>query len=108
MSIVVKLLWVLLGLFIILNWGLLMGALMRKITARVGKRYGIPWFQPWLSLPMLYTTRSSVSHGVMYYLGPVFRLGGGVGIFLFMPLIFGPPQFDNFYFAGDVILILYF
>jgi NADH-quinone oxidoreductase subunit H len=57
---------------------------------------------------MLYTTRSAVTHGVMFYLGPVFRLGGGVGIFLFMPLIFGAPQFDNFYFAGDVVLILYF
>lgn len=108
MSIIEKLLWVLLGLFIILNWGLLMGALMRKIVARVGKRVGIRWYQPWLSLPMLYATRSSITHGIMYYLGPVFRLSGGVGIFLFMPLIVGSPYFDNFAFAGDVVVILYF
>lgn len=108
MSIIEKLLWVLLGLFIILNWGLLMGALMRKITARVGKRVGIRWYQPWLSLPMLYSTRSSITHGVMFYLGPVFRLSGGVGIFLFMPLIVGSTYFDNFSFAGDVVVILYF
>lgn len=108
MSIIEKLLWVLLGLIIILNWGMLMGALMRKIVARVGKRIGIRWYQPWLSLPMLYSTRSAITHGVMFYLGPVFRLSGGVGIFLFMPLIFGNAYFDNFSFAGDIVLILYF
>ena len=108
MDIVVKLLFVLLGLFIILNWGLLMGATMRKIGARVAGRYGIPFYQPWISLVKLYTKRNSITHGIMFYLGPVFRLSGGVGIFLFMPLLFGNHHFDNFSFAGDLVLIMYF
>lgn len=107
-DIIVKLLWTLLGLFIVLNWGLLMGATMRKIVARVAHRYGIPFYQPWLDLIKLYSNRSSISHGVMFYLGPVFRLGGGLGIFLFLPLIYGSEHFSNFSWAGDLVLILYF
>ncbi len=107
-NIVAKLLWTFLGLFIVLNWGMLKTALIRKIVARVGKRIGIRWYQPWINLFKLYGTRSQISHGVMFYLGPVFRLGGGVGLFLFMPLIFDNPHWSNFSFAGDLILILYF
>src|SRR6056297_395286 len=107
-DIIIKLLWTLLGLFIVLNWGMLMGATMRKIVARVAHRQGIPFYQPWLDLVKLYANRSSISHGVMFYLGPVFRLGGGVGIFLFLPLIYGSEHFSNFSWAGDLVLILYF
>jgi NADH-quinone oxidoreductase subunit H len=44
-------------------------------------------------------------------MGPVFRLTGAVGLFLFMPIIFtGDPNgiWSNFSFEGDLILILYF
>jgi NADH-quinone oxidoreductase subunit H len=108
MDIVIRILYTLLGLFIILNWGLLMGATMRKLVARVGKRVGIRWHQPWIDLIKLYSTRNSISHGVMFYLGPVFRLVGGIGMVVFMPLLFGNSYFDNFSFTGDLILILYF
>jgi len=108
MSIAVKLLFTLLGLFIILNWGLIQTGIMNKIVARVGKRIGMPVYQPYLNLIKLYSKRSSITHGVMFYLGPLFRLSGGVGIFLFMPLIFGSQYWSNFSFAGDVVLILYF
>ncbi|PLX22291.1 MAG: hypothetical protein C0599_06745 [Salinivirgaceae bacterium] len=107
-DIIIKLLWTLLGLFIVLNWGMLMGASMRKIVARVAHRRGIPIYQPWLDLIKLYAKRTSISHGVMFYLGPVFRLGGGVGIFLFLPLIYGSEYWSNFSWAGDLVLILYF
>ncbi|MDA3778966.1 MAG: NADH-quinone oxidoreductase subunit H [Bacteroidales bacterium] len=106
--VIIKLSYTLLGLFIVVNWGLLMGTTMRKITARVAGRYGIPFYQPWIDLVKLYTKRTSITHGVMFYLGPVFRLGGGVGMFLFIPLIFGSQYFSNFSWAGDVVLILYF
>jgi len=106
--IVIKLLYTLLGLIIILNWGLLMGVTMRKITARIAGRYGVPFYQPWVDLVKLYSTRTSITHGVMFYLGPVFRLGGGVGMFLFIPLIFGSEYFTNFSWSGDLVLILYF
>jgi len=102
-----KLLYTLLGLFIVLNWGLLQYGVVRRITARVAKRIGMPVYQPYIDLIKTYSIRSQITHGVMYYLGPVFRLAGGLGIFLFMPLVYG-SNFSNYSFAGDVILILYF
>jgi NADH-quinone oxidoreductase subunit H len=107
-NIAAKLLWTFLGLLIVLNWGMLKTSIIRKIVARVGGRYGIRWYQPWINLIKLYGTRGQLSHGVMFYLGPVFRIAGGVGLFLFMPLIFGDPRWSNFAFAGDLILLLYF
>ncbi|MFH2096854.1 MAG: NADH-quinone oxidoreductase subunit H [Bacteroidota bacterium] len=104
----IKILYALLGLFIVLNYGLLQYGIIRRITARIGKRIGMPVYQPYIDLIKQYSLRSHITHGVMYYLGPVFRLSGGVGIFLFMPIILGSEMFSNFSFAGDLILILYF
>ncbi|PLW92701.1 MAG: hypothetical protein C0592_09490 [Marinilabiliales bacterium] len=103
-----KLLFALLGLFIVLNYGLLQYGIIRRITARIGKRIGMPVYQPYIDLIKNYAMRSQITHGVMYYLGPVFRLAGGVGVFMFMPLIFGSELWSNYSFSGDVILILYF
>ncbi len=103
-----KLLFTLLGLFIVLNWGLLMSVIIRKTGARVAKRIGIPWHQPWTDLVKNYAIRSQFTHGIMYYLGPVFRLSGGIGIFLFMPLIIGSSLWLNYSFQGDLVLIMYF
>jgi NADH-quinone oxidoreductase subunit H len=52
--------------------------------------------------------RTNIRHGVMFYLGPVFRFTGGVGLFLFMPLLFGSEMFSNFSFSGDLMLLLSF
>jgi len=100
--------YALLNLFIIINFGLLMNAFVAKIGARVGRRYGIPIYQNYLDLIKNYALRSSITHGVMFYLGPVFRLSGGVGLLLFVPTIYGSDMFSNFSFAGDLILALYF
>jgi len=44
----------------------------------------------------------------MFYLAPVFRLTGGIGLLLFIPTIYGSQMFSNLSFAGDLILALYF
>ncbi len=108
MEVITKIGFVLLGLFIILNWGLIMAGIIRKIIARVSMRRGIKLFQPYINLIKNYSIRSQISHGVMFYLGPVFRLSGGVGIYLFMPLIYGSEVWSNYSFTGDLILITYF
>lgn len=108
MELITKLGFVLLGLFIVLNWGLLMTGIIRKIIARASMRRGISVTQPYINLFKNYSIRSQITHGVMFYLGPVFRLSGGVGIFLFMPLIYGSVYWTNFSFTGDLILITYF
>jgi len=98
----------LLTLFIVVNYGMLLTALMQKIGARVGRRHGIPIWQNYFDLIKNFGIRSSVTHGVMFYLGPVFRLTGGIGLLLFVPTIFGSTMFSNLSFAGDLILALYF
>jgi NADH-quinone oxidoreductase subunit H len=98
----------LLTLFIVLNYGLLMTALIAKIAARVGRRHGIPIQQNYIDLIKNYSLRTSITHGAMFYLGPVFRLSGGVGLLLFVPTIYGSVMFSNLSFAGDLILALYF
>lgn len=98
----------LLTLFIVVNYGMLLTALMQKIGARVGRRHGIPIWQNYLDLIKNFSIRSSITHGTMYYLGPVFRLTGGIGLLLFVPTIYGSVMFSNLSFAGDLILALYF
>jgi NADH-quinone oxidoreductase subunit H len=104
----IKIPYSLLTLFIVVNYGFLMTAFIRKIAARVGRRHGIPVWQNYIDMFKNYSIRTSVTHGVMFYLGPVFRLSGGVGLILFVPTIYGSEMFSNMSFAGDLILALYF
>src|SRR6056297_1225129 len=101
-------LYALLTIFIVLNYGLILQGIVRKIGARVGRRYGIRWYQPYIDIIKNYAKRSTITHGVMFYIAPVFRLTGGIGLLLFMPVIFGSEIFNNFSFAGDLLLVLYF
>ncbi|HSO78699.1 MAG TPA: complex I subunit 1 family protein [Chromatiaceae bacterium] len=98
----------LLTLFIVFNYGLLLNALIAKIAARVGRRHGIPIWQNYVDLIKNYGLRTSISHGVHFYLGPVFRLTGGIGLVLFVPTLYGNAMFANLSFAGDLVLALYF
>jgi NADH-quinone oxidoreductase subunit H len=103
-----KIPYALLTVFIVFNYGLLLGALIQKIGARAGRRHGIPIWQNYIDLIKNYGQRTSITHGVMFYLGPVFRLTGGIGLLLFVPTIYGSDMFSNLSFAGDLILALYF
>ncbi len=104
----IKIPYALLTIFIVFNYGVLLGALMQKIGARVGRRHGIPIWQIYFDLIKNYGQRSFITHGVMFYLGPVFRLTGGVGLLLFVPTLYDSEMFSNFSFAGDLMLALYF
>jgi len=104
----IKILYSFVSLLIIFNVGMLINGVARKIGARVGRRHGIRFYQPYIDLVKNYALRSNVTHGVMFYLGPVFRLAGGIGVYLFTPVIFGSLWFSNFSFAGDMVLVLYF
>ena len=99
--------WALLTLLIVFVIGMFIRGLVPKITARMGKRIGIRIYQPWFDYIKNFSIQTSVSHGVMFYLGPVFRLTGGIVMLLFMPVIFGDPHFANFSFSGDLVLFLY-
>ena len=94
--------------FIMFNYGLLLVASMARIRARVQGRIGIPIWQPYLDIIKNNAKRTSISHGLMFYLGPVFRLAGGLGTLMFIPVIYDSIVFSNFSFAGDALLVMYF
>jgi NADH-quinone oxidoreductase subunit H len=71
-------------------------------------RIGQPVYQPYIDILKNNAKRTAVHHGVMFYLGPVFRLAGGLGTFLFIPAVLNAPIFSNFSFSGDLLLVMYF
>ncbi len=95
-------------LFVVFNYGILLMGTTARIRARVQGRIGIPVWQPYIDIIKNNAKRTQISHGVMFYLGPVFRLAGGIGTLMFIPVIFGSTVFGNFHFAGDVLLVVYF
>jgi len=103
-----QILYALLTVFIVMNYGFLIQGIVPKIGARVGRRYGIPFYQPYLDIIKNFSKRTRISHGIMFYIAPVFRLTGGIGLLLFMPVIFGSNMFTNFSFTGDLLLVMYF
>ncbi len=98
----------LISLFVVFNYGILLTGTVARIVARVHGRYGIPVWQPYLDIIKNNAKRTAVMHGIMFYLGPVFRLAGGVGTYLFIPAIFGSTVFSNLSFSGDLLLVMYF
>ncbi|MEA2104531.1 MAG: NADH-quinone oxidoreductase subunit H [Candidatus Cloacimonadota bacterium] len=108
MNIWIKILYAIISVIVAIVWGLTLGGIVRKIYARVHGRFGPPVWQPFLDIIKSHGKRVSISHGIMFYLGPVFRLGGGLGTYLFIPVIYGSTLFANFSGAGDLLLVMYF
>lgn len=108
MPLATKIAWSLLGVLVAIAYGLTIGGIIRKVMARIQGRIGPPVWQPFIDLGKNLFMRSATHHGVMFYLGPVFRAAGGIGLFLLIPVIVGDPRFSNFSFSGDVLLAMYF
>ncbi|HHE55684.1 MAG TPA: NADH-quinone oxidoreductase subunit H [Caldithrix abyssi] len=107
-DILIKIGYALASLFLIFNYGLLLIGVTLKIIARVHGRIGPPIWQPYVDLVKSLSMRTSISHGIIFYLGPVFRLAGGVGLYLLIPAVYGSVWLQNFSFSGDLILVMYF
>ncbi len=107
-EILTKAWYTLISLFVITNYGLILGGTMARVRAKVQGRIGQPVWQPYLDILNNNFKRTGVYHGVMFYLGPVFRLAGGLGTYLFIPAVYGSLVFSNFSFSGDLLLVMYF
>lgn len=108
MNLAVKLIWAFISLGVVTVWGLTLNGIVHKIFARVQGRLGPPVWQPFLDIIKNNSIRTAISHGVMFYLGPVFRIAGGIGTYMFIPVLFGSVHFANFSMSGDVLLVMYF
>ncbi|MGD8933696.1 MAG: NADH-quinone oxidoreductase subunit H [Gammaproteobacteria bacterium] len=100
--------WFSVTLLIVTTYGLLVGAYIERVIAKVQGRIGIPYRQPFINILKNIFKRTAVSHGIMFYLGPVFRIAGGIGTLAFIPVIYGSEVFSNFSMAGDLFLVIYF
>ncbi len=89
-------------------YGLLVQGVIRKVMARIQGRIGPPVWQPVYDLFKLLFLRTAIWHGVMFWLGPVFRAAGGIGLFLLIPVVVGNPWLENFSFTGDLLMAMYF
>lgn len=97
-----------LTLLIVTFYGLLVGAFIDRTIAKVQGRIGIPYRQPFINILKNFFKRTAISHGVMFFLGPVFRIAGGIGTLAFIPVLYGSEIFSNFSMAGDLFLVIYF
>ena len=104
----VKIGYYLITLGVVTVYGLFLGAFIARTFAKVQGRIGMPYHQMFINILQALGNRTAVSHGVMFYLGPVFRIAGGLGTLAFIPVLYGSEMFANFSFAGDLFLVLYF
>ena len=100
--------WTLLSLFVAVNYGFIINGIIRKVMARIQGRFGPPLWQPYIDMGKLLVQRNSVMHGLMFWLGPVFRSVGGIGLYLLVPVVIGDPRLSGFSGSGDMLLALYF
>ncbi len=91
-----------------LAWGLLLGGMSRVFVARIHGRLGPRIIQNYIDMWKLFRKKSSIHHGTMFWLAPMFRIAGGVGVLLLVPLIVGNTVIVNMSFSGDLLLVVYF
>jgi len=108
MPFTLKLMWSLLGVAGAIAYGLVTGGIIRKVMARIQGRIGPPIHQPFIDLAKVLFQRTATQHGIMFYLAPIFRAAGGIGVYLLIPVVIGVPALENFSFAGDLLLVMYF
>lgn len=82
MSFSLKLIWAFISLGVVTVWGLTLTGIVQKVYARVQGRLGPPVWQPFIDIIKNNAKRTAISHGIMFYLGPVFRIAGGIGTYI--------------------------
>ena len=87
--------------------GALYGGLARVVTARVQNRFGPPAWQNLFDIIKLYSKSTSIHHGVMQHLGPVWAITASTTTLLFIPILRDSALFTNLSFDGDLIFLMY-
>ncbi len=90
-----------------LSWGLLLGGISRTVTARIHGRMGPRVTQNFIDMWKLFKKTSSIHHGGMFWMAPMFRITGAICVLLMVPLVIGNSITYNMSFAGDIFLVIY-
>lgn len=90
-----------------LAWGLLLGGISRTLRARIHGRIGPRITQNFIDTWKLFRKKSSIHHGTMFWMAPMFRITGAICVLLMVPIVVGQNVTWNMSFAGDVFLLIY-
>lgn len=79
-------------------FGITFEGIGRKVTARIQKRYGPPWYQNFIDL-FKTLTKHGWTHGWIFDFGVLMALGGVIATLSFVPLgnLVAFPGLDNFF-----------
>lgn len=95
------------GFAFILNFGLFLEWVDRKIYARAQNRVGPPWYQPWLDIVKLFSKEDVMPENAnkrMFTFLPVMDLAVAATAFLYLPL---GGSWSIHPFAGDLIVVVF-
>ncbi|RAO99307.1 NADH dehydrogenase [Petrotoga sp. 9PW.55.5.1] len=79
-------------------WQVSLDGVQRKVTAKVHRRVGPPWYQAFMDI-FKTLSKSSISHGFIYDFGVMMALGGTIATLMFLPFgnIVAFEGLDNFF-----------
>jgi len=95
--------WIIAYPFVSFFLGVLLGGYGRKFTARIQRRVGPSWIQPFYDVVKLMSKKTNVSHGYMHDVAMMMLVGGTLLTMYFVPVP-GLHWFSQF---GDYIVIMY-
>ena len=87
--------------------GFLYYGLYRNITARFQRRYGPPVYQSFVDSIKFFTKEDAISHGWMFYLGPIIMMSGAVMTLFFIPLFNIGESFRGLSEYANLFVVLY-
>jgi NADH-quinone oxidoreductase subunit H len=87
--------------------GFIYYGLYRNITARFQRRIGPPILQSFYDSIKFFTKEDTLSHGVMFFLGPVIMMSGAVMTLFFIPFFTNTEHFSGLSEYGNLFLVLY-
>ncbi len=82
--------------------GLLFMGIAQKITARIQKRYGPPFYQPYLNI-IKWFGKDSITHGFIFDFGSIMAFGGIIATLFFVPI----GNWQLYSMNGTVLLVIY-
>ncbi len=82
--------------------GLLFMGIARKIVAKIQKRYGPPFYQPYLDVIKLFG-KKAITHGFIFDFGTIMAFGGVIATLFFVPL----GAWALYSLNGTVVLVIY-